>query len=343
MARAQPRGPQGRAHGRAGAGAAAVPQRPHPPPPLPLRHRSWFIRHPAASWHDVPDLPKAACRVLDEKFAKFTTRRVGSWAHGLAPMQPQRVRSWGRGMHAVHGAAAVRWGCRSGACPPSHPGVGEWMSGGWVACTACARWSTSCAPPATARHTGGDPALVASARHRVVECQKSQDGETTKLLLELQDGLQVESVIMHYGARAGMRAGAACAWPSARARACLQAGAHHACAPAAPATRTTLASRTAPLRVQAGSLRTTLTALNRLRGRRAAHPQPPPLPPPLPHLTRLHRLRPPPPGLTQHCGAQRDGARGAPRCACPVRSAARWGARSAPQVRVRACGCCASW
>lgn len=33
---------------------------------------------------------------------------------------------------------------------------------------------------------------------RVVHCQHSADGETSKLLLELQDGLAVEAVIMHY-------------------------------------------------------------------------------------------------------------------------------------------------
>ena len=33
---------------------------------------------------------------------------------------------------------------------------------------------------------------------RVVQCQSSADGETSKLLLELQDGLQVEAVIMRY-------------------------------------------------------------------------------------------------------------------------------------------------
>jgi adenine C2-methylase RlmN of 23S rRNA A2503 and tRNA A37 len=32
----------------------------------------------------------------------------------------------------------------------------------------------------------------------VVQAQHSADGETTKLLLQLQDGLTVESVIMHY-------------------------------------------------------------------------------------------------------------------------------------------------
>jgi adenine C2-methylase RlmN of 23S rRNA A2503 and tRNA A37 len=33
---------------------------------------------------------------------------------------------------------------------------------------------------------------------QVVQAQHSADGETTKLLLQLQDGLTVESVIMHY-------------------------------------------------------------------------------------------------------------------------------------------------
>ncbi len=33
---------------------------------------------------------------------------------------------------------------------------------------------------------------------QVVQAQHSASGDTTKLLLELQDGLTVESVIMHY-------------------------------------------------------------------------------------------------------------------------------------------------
>lgn len=33
---------------------------------------------------------------------------------------------------------------------------------------------------------------------QVVTAQHSADGETSKLLLQLQDGLTVESVIMHY-------------------------------------------------------------------------------------------------------------------------------------------------
>lgn len=39
---------------------------------------------------------------------------------------------------------------------------------------------------------------VACFRRKVVEAQHSSDGETSKLLLELQDGLTVEAVIMHY-------------------------------------------------------------------------------------------------------------------------------------------------
>ena len=49
---------------------------------------------------------------------------------------------------------------------------------------------------------------------RVVQCQSSADGETSKLLLELQDGLQVEAVIMRYdttGASAAERRGTSCA------------------------------------------------------------------------------------------------------------------------------------
>jgi len=38
---------------------------------------------------------------------------------------------------------------------------------------------------------------------RVVHCQHSADGETSKLLLELQDGLAVEAVIMHYDTTGG--------------------------------------------------------------------------------------------------------------------------------------------
>lgn len=33
---------------------------------------------------------------------------------------------------------------------------------------------------------------------KVINCQTSADRETTKLLLELQDGMQVEAVVMHY-------------------------------------------------------------------------------------------------------------------------------------------------
>lgn len=83
--------------------------RPHPAraaPPRPSHRRSYLIAHPGASWHDVPQLPKAACAALDAGFVLSTTR--------------------------------------------------------------------------------------------LLEVQRSRDGETTKLLVQLQDGLQVESVIMEY-------------------------------------------------------------------------------------------------------------------------------------------------
>lgn len=73
-----------------------------------------LIRHPGSSWHDVPDLPKAAVAALDAGFVLHTTRLLGA--------------------------------------------------------------------------------------------QRSCDGETTKLLVQLQDGLQVEAVVMEYdntGALAG--------------------------------------------------------------------------------------------------------------------------------------------
>ncbi|EFJ40175.1 hypothetical protein VOLCADRAFT_108314 [Volvox carteri f. nagariensis] len=65
-----------------------------------------LIRHPESSWHDVPDMPKAALALLDKYFTKFTTR--------------------------------------------------------------------------------------------VLKCQTSSDSTTTKLLVELQDGMQVEAVVMTY-------------------------------------------------------------------------------------------------------------------------------------------------
>ncbi|KXZ45270.1 hypothetical protein GPECTOR_56g366 [Gonium pectorale] len=72
--------------------------------------RIWghMIRNPGSSWHDVPDVPRAAVALLDKYFVRFTTR--------------------------------------------------------------------------------------------VVKCQNSSDGSTTKLLVELQDGMQVEAVIMTYEA-----------------------------------------------------------------------------------------------------------------------------------------------
>ncbi|PNW88417.1 hypothetical protein CHLRE_01g028450v5 [Chlamydomonas reinhardtii] len=71
-----------------------------------LRMWGWLIRNPSATWHDVPDMPKAAVALLDKYFVKFTTK--------------------------------------------------------------------------------------------VVKCQNSSDGSTTKLLVELQDGMQVEAVVMTY-------------------------------------------------------------------------------------------------------------------------------------------------
>ena len=45
---------------------------------------------------------------------------------------------------------------------------------------------------------------------RLLEVQRSSDGETTKLLVQLQDGLQVESVVMEYDNTGGCRAGGCC-------------------------------------------------------------------------------------------------------------------------------------
>ncbi|KAG2444685.1 hypothetical protein HXX76_001429 [Chlamydomonas incerta] len=73
-----------------------------------LRMWGWLIRNPSATWHDVPDMPKAALALLDKYFVKFTTK--------------------------------------------------------------------------------------------VIKCQNSSDGSTTKLLVELQDGMQVEAVVMTYEA-----------------------------------------------------------------------------------------------------------------------------------------------
>eukprot|EP00198_Chlamydomonas_reinhardtii_P000691 XP_001690026.1 predicted protein [Chlamydomonas reinhardtii] len=90
-----------------------------------LRMWGWLIRNPSATWHDVPDMPKAAVALLDKYFVKFTTK--------------------------------------------------------------------------------------------VVKCQNSSDGSTTKLLVELQDGMQVEAVVMTYDAPSVTAAGAAAA-AAARAR-----------------------------------------------------------------------------------------------------------------------------
>ncbi|GFR39952.1 hypothetical protein Agub_g30 [Astrephomene gubernaculifera] len=89
--------------------------------------RMWghLIRHPESSWHDVPDMPKAAVALLDKYFTKFTTR--------------------------------------------------------------------------------------------VVRCQQSSDRSTTKLLVQLQDGMQVEAVVMTYEApsRDPQLLGSAAAGPGA--------------------------------------------------------------------------------------------------------------------------------
>ena len=50
-------------------------------------------------------------------------------------------------------------------------------------------------PKAAVQVLSGDFVICTS---RVMQCQHSADGETSKLLLELQDGLQVEAVIMRY-------------------------------------------------------------------------------------------------------------------------------------------------
>lgn len=42
---------------------------------------------------------------------------------------------------------------------------------------------------------------------RLVHAQRSADGETVKMLVQLQDGLQVESVIMTYDTTAGVLEG----------------------------------------------------------------------------------------------------------------------------------------
>jgi adenine C2-methylase RlmN of 23S rRNA A2503 and tRNA A37 len=33
---------------------------------------------------------------------------------------------------------------------------------------------------------------------QVLKCQQAASGDTTKLLIQLQDGMQVEAVVMHY-------------------------------------------------------------------------------------------------------------------------------------------------
>lgn len=40
--------------------------------------------------------------------------------------------------------------------------------------------------------------LVLPASLQVLRCQEAASGDTTKLLIQLQDGLQVEAVVMHY-------------------------------------------------------------------------------------------------------------------------------------------------
>lgn len=38
----------------------------------PLAHRHLIV-HPEATWHDVPDLPKAACVLLDKEYVRSTS------------------------------------------------------------------------------------------------------------------------------------------------------------------------------------------------------------------------------------------------------------------------------
>jgi adenine C2-methylase RlmN of 23S rRNA A2503 and tRNA A37 len=53
---------------------------------------------------------------------------------------------------------------------------------------------------------------------RLLGAQRSADGETTKLLVQLQDGLQVEAVIMQYD-NTGEGWGGTQAWAQGRAAA----------------------------------------------------------------------------------------------------------------------------
>jgi adenine C2-methylase RlmN of 23S rRNA A2503 and tRNA A37 len=65
-----------------------------------------LLKHPDIAWSDIPDLPKAACALLEQQFSRCTST--------------------------------------------------------------------------------------------VLRCQQSTGGDTTKLLIQLQDGMQVEAVVMHY-------------------------------------------------------------------------------------------------------------------------------------------------
>ncbi len=131
------------------------------PPPPPCPSRSHLLRHPGSHWTDVPDLPKAAVQLLNEGFARFTTR---CGASGVPhPQAPQRT--------------------------PQHPRRPR---------------SPSCLP---------------AKRRRVTQCKVSGDGETTKLLVALQDGQLVESVIMHYDTRSEREP--SCARPHISSPTCL--------------------------------------------------------------------------------------------------------------------------
>jgi hypothetical protein len=53
---------------------------------------------------------------------------------------------------------------------------------------------------------------------QVLQCQEAASGDTTKLLIQLQDGMQVEAVVMHYdttGEAATPNGSAAAHWSSA--------------------------------------------------------------------------------------------------------------------------------
>ncbi len=142
---------------------------------------SYLIRHPAASWNDIPDLPKAAKQLLDAQFAKFVTR--------CAPEPTGRKHQRSPSILSCHSSGPA----------------GSRYSSAWTISVvlSCPSRVLRCQ---TSRHVL--PAqqcviasTVSSCLSRVLRCQTSSDGETTKLLIALQDGQQVESVIMHYDTR----------------------------------------------------------------------------------------------------------------------------------------------